>query len=93
MTNYRELPGDHLSTASGEDLKVEGMGDLVVGSRSDSEQKPGTTMTQIIQLNDVLYVAGLTSNLLSLRAMALMISSLMRRDSTSLSVVVSFGFH
>ena len=50
MTNYRLLSDYTLSTASGEPLEVEGMSDLYVGFRSDSEQKPGTMMNHIIQL-------------------------------------------
>lgn len=45
---------------SGEHLEVEDIDDLYVGFRSDPEQKPGTTTTHIIQLEDVIYVPGLT---------------------------------
>lgn len=58
------------STASGEHLVVGRMGDPYIGFHFDSEQKPETKMTHIFQLRDVIYVSGLTSNLLSLPAMA-----------------------
>lgn len=74
MTNFRVLPyhnpPNNPPTASGGDLKVEGIGDLVEELRSDSEQTPGTTRTRIILLKDVLHIPGLASNLLSLRATA-----------------------
>lgn len=69
-TNYCLIPDHTMSTTSCDDLKVQGIGDLAVGFRSDSEQKPGATMTQIIPLKDALYIPGLTGNLLSLPAMA-----------------------
>lgn len=65
LANYRVSPDHYLSTGSGKDFKVEGIGDLIVGVQSEVEHKRGVITTQIIPLKGVLYVPGLTSKLLS----------------------------